>query len=312
MIELVVSQDYSGSRLDRFLTKNTDLPHGALQRLIRKGDVKLNGKKANANSSVTAGDIIRIYAADVKGRSVEFMEGLPLPEVIYEDDFILAVNKPPLLASQPNERGGDCLSERIKLYLKDIVISSGGSYVPGVINRLDMNTSGIVLCAKTPKAARELSALIAEGKIQREYIAIVKGELTKTIKAIHYALPDEAHNKMLLSDSPSENSQRMESVFAPIKSAGGYTAVKAMLITGKKHQIRAQLAQLGYPVVGDMKYGVSGIELGMKRQALHCYMLGLTLWYDSSRLKLVCDLPRDMGEGLRRCGVGEVGVVGVG
>ncbi|MCR4722172.1 MAG: RluA family pseudouridine synthase [Eubacteriales bacterium] len=307
MTELKVSEACEGSRLDRFLSKTTDIPRGALQKLIRTGAVKLNGRKTAPSEKVSSGDLVSVNASDVFPRSVEFNDALPLPDVIYEDDIILAVNKPPFLASQPYAGSTDCLSERIKLYFRDEIIQNDASFIPGVLNRLDTNTSGIVLSAKTPQAARNMSALIASGKLERVYTALCLGELKKNIHVTNWAFSDSKNNKMILYDEPGEGRARMESVFSPIKTADGYTLVSAKLITGKKHQVRAQLAKLGFPVVGDRKYGEGGNKGdGMiSRQALHCSLVSFTLWYDSSRLTIKCELPEDMQKALELSGIGK-------
>lgn len=306
MTELKVGEAYEGSRLDRFLSKTTDIPRGALQKLIRTGAIKLNGRKTAPSEKVGSGDLVSIDAADVSARSVEFNDSLPFPDVIYEDDIVLAVNKPPFLASQPYAGSTDCLSERIKLYFKDEIIRNDASFIPGVLTRLDTNTSGIVLSAKTPQAARNMSALIASGKLERVYTALCFGKLTRNVHVTDWAFSDSKNNKMILYDEPGEGRTRMESVFSPIRTANGYTLVSAKLITGRKHQVRAQLAKLGFPVVGDRKYGEGGNNGGgiIARQALHCSLVSFTLWYDSSRLTIKCELPEDMQKALELSGIG--------
>ncbi len=300
-IDLNVGEEYDGMRLDRFVFKSTNCSKVAVQKLIRKGDVKLNGKKAPADTPVKAGDIIKVYGAEMKSeKSVSFCEGLGNLDILYEDEFILALNKPSCLSTQPSQGRVDCLSERVKLYYKDMITSSGGRFIPSPQNRLDYETSGIVLCAKTPKAAKELSELIREGDIDKQYYALCFGNIPKKMRLENYAIKDSKQNKMILYDEAVENSVRMDAVYTPLAKGDSLSLINAKLITGKTHQIRAQLSHVGAAVVNDKKYGNRNLNASfvqkhkLDRLCLHCYETSFNLWYAPGDIKITCDMPLDI------------------
>lgn len=306
MREFNIGSDFAGMRLDRFIKKACpDIGKNTAQKLIRRGDVKVNGIKGRAETALTGGDTVKIYVKNAEeAPSLRINMSLPNPDVIYEDDCILAVNKPPYLPSQPNTAGEDSVSERIKKYLAPAIESYGGLFVPGTANRLDTNTSGIILAGKTPDAARQLAAVFAANKADKRYRALVYGHLPQRVKATHYAAADPTENKVTVYDNDGEGRRCMSSVFTPAEYIGDYTLTDIKLITGRKHQIRAQLAHIGYPVVMDGKYGDRAVNEAFKRkyalsrQFLHCGETSLTLWYDGSLLKITCEMPADLNEAL--------------
>ena len=307
LIRLNVKDEFDGMRLDRFVLNNTECSKGAVQKLIRKGDVKVNKKRSEASVRVKSGDVVDVYNAAPKS-AAKFVEGLPLPKVIYEDDFILAVNKPAGLNTQPGGSSADCLSERVKLYLKDVVEEYGGAFVPAPANRLDNGTSGIVLCGKTPKAAAELSALIRENKVKKCYFVLVCGKLNERVRLDGFARKDAKRNMMLPCDANEQGAVKMSAVYEPLETFGEYTLVKAKLITGKTHQIRFQLSAAGHEVVGDNKYGNRRIneefknKYGFCRLFLHCCEMSFKMWDDSGSMKITCALPEDMQNILKDIG----------
>lgn len=301
LIELTVNDEYSDMRLDRFVFKSTDCSKVAIQKLIRKGDIKLNGKRVSADTAVKSGDKVKVYGAALKtADAVSFDGSVGSLDILYEDDFILAINKPTGLATQPSQSKTDCLSERIKFYLKDIIIKSNYRFVPAPVNRLDFETSGIVLCGKTPKAAKELSELIREGDVDKQYYALCFGNLPQKIRLENYALKDSKHNKMCLYDYHVDNSVRMDGIYTPIAKGKDISLINAKLITGKTHQIRAQLAYIGAPVVNDYKYGNRVLNDNLKKEqnvnrlCLHCYETAFDLWYAPGDIKITCDMPSDL------------------
>ena len=303
MKQFTITEDFSGMRLDRFIKKACpEIGKNTAQKMIRKGDAKVNGKKASADCILNTGDTVKIYVREDAVKTLEINFELPDPEVIYEDELIMAVNKPPYLPSQPSSKGEDSVSERVKKYLADDIKAYDGLFSPGTANRLDTNTSGIVLAGKTPQAQRELSSLIASNKIDKVYTALVYGHFPGKMKVSDYAVKNTSSNLMTVYDEPVEGSVSMVSVFEPVEYIGEYTLLRAKLITGRTHQIRAQLSHLGYPVVLDRKYCDSTRNdrfrqsYGLNRQFLHCSEVSFKIWYDSSILKITCDLPEDLAD----------------
>ncbi len=305
-----VGSEYDEMRLDRFVLNNTSLSKGLVQKLIRKGDVKINGKKAEASDHVHTLDEIKIYnAAQSDLPAASFVQGLPKVKVVYEDPFILAVNKPSGLNTQQGGQNNDCLNERIKLHLKDVVLHYNGVFVPAAVNRLDYGTSGIVLCGKTPTAAKELSRLIRENKIKKYYVALIFGEMKRKIKAECYAKKDTAKNIMLPCNEGDDGAVKMVAVYESLGVSDGMSLVKARLITGKTHQIRFQLSSLGYPLVGDNKYGnvrknkIFKEKYGLDRMFLHCCETSFDLWDSSGNLRLVCEMPEELRSVCKKMGL---------
>ncbi len=300
MEELTVRKEFEDMRLDRFISKAySDLPKAAIQKLIRTGSIRVNGKKVPANARLCTGDIVGMKTKEQRQQLPEKKE-LPPPEIIYENSLLLAVNKPAGLITHPDGKKEDSLTDRIVMYLYDDIKQYNGMFIPGVVNRLDINTSGIVLAPKTPDAAKKMNALMRKNKFEKHYLTLVKGVFPERIKATHFAEKDRAHNKMILSDNPTEHSVEMISVFDPIETKNGYTLLSARLITGRTHQIRAQLSALGYPVVGDMKYGdaetnrVFAERYGLRRQFLHCYSVSFPTWTDGGNFRVLCKPPEDL------------------
>lgn len=310
MIELTVGTEYAEMRLDRFVFKAADIGKNTAEKLIRKGEVKVNGKKARADLILRKDDTVRIYGVAGKDAgAVSFKEGLDGVDVLYEDEFILAVNKPAFLPTQPMQGQEDCLSERIKLYLKDIIAESGYRFIPAPVNRLDYETSGIVLAGKTPDAARKLSELLREEKIDKHYSALCLGKMDRQLRLENWAVKDPKENRMTLYGEKTENASRMLGIYRPERTSEGYTLADAKLITGKTHQIRSQLAYAGHPLVNDYKYGIRKEndmfreKYGIRRLFLHCREVSFSLWYSPGDIKITCDMPEEMKKVLEKLGM---------
>lgn len=310
MIELTVGTEYAEMRLDRFVFKAADIGKNTAEKLIRKGEVKVNGKKAKADLILQKDDTVRIYGvAEKNAGAVSFKEGLGKVDVLYEDEFVLAVNKPAFLPTQPMQGQEDCLSERIKLYLKDIIADSGYRFIPAPVNRLDYETSGIVLAGKTPDAARKLSELLRDEKIDKHYAALCFGKMDRQLRLENWAVKDPKENRMKLYGEKRENTSRMLGIYRPEKISEEFTLTDAKLITGKTHQIRSQLAYAGYPLINDYKYGLRKEndmfrdKYGIRRLFLHCREVSFSLWYAPGDIKITCDLPEEMRKVLEKIGM---------
>jgi len=302
--EITVGKEYDGTRLDRFVSKYYPaIPKGKIQKMLRKGDIRLNGKKSAGDVRVAENDIVRIFTVDEE-KKINVRTDVGDVEVIYEDESLICVMKPAGLITHPDGNHTDSLSERLIKYL----YSDGkydGVFTSSPLNRLDYNTSGIVLAAKTPSYARVLAELIARNKVVKEYIAIVEGDFTGRHRVVTYAVKDEKENKMILSEDETENSMQMISVFEGIESTGEYSIVKCRLITGKTHQIRSQLAFLGHPIMGDVKYcSPSSKEttrkLNIRRQMLHC--CNVTVPTDFDTIKVYSSPTEDMWKVIGKLG----------
>lgn len=178
-------------------------------------------------------------------------------EVLYEDNHIIAVYKPTGVLTQNDKSGDESLMDMVKKYLKEKHKKPGKVFL-GLVHRLDRPVSGIVLFAKTSKGASRLSEQFRSHKIKKIYHAIVIGKLKKRIIK-SYIIKDEERKKAVVYKNPEPNSQMAELEYEAVESSDRYTLLKIKLKTGRFHQIRAQLSSIGFPLLGDIKYGASAI-----------------------------------------------------
>ena len=259
MKQIVVDERFSKERLNKYLSgilPNASM--GFIYKMLRKKNIVLNGRKAQGNELLSAGDEIKIFFSDdtfdkfSRKEAVTIADARPLT-VLYEDNDVIAVHKPAGLLSQSDRAGGDCVNTRILSYLaKKNELPS--DFTPSIVNRLDRNTSGLVLAGKTYQGVRTLTEEIRTRKVIKTYKCICVGrfEEHKTVTAYLKEIPG---NQVEIYDNEVAGSRRIITEFIPETQLNGYTLLTVILHTGRKHQIRAQLSALGHPVVGEPKYG---------------------------------------------------------
>ena len=285
MREITISGKEAGQRLDKFLFRY--LPGAGksfLYKQLRKKNIVLNRKKAEGKELLQQGDHVAIYFSE---ETLEKFQGLQKESsgpaldpsaVLYEDEDVLVINKPAGMLSQKAAEQDVSLVE----YLRGYLLRSGACreedfllYRPGVCNRLDRNTSGLVLCGKNLQAAQQLTALIRDRAVGKYYLALVKGEVKASFRISGWLRKDTAANRVTVSREPAEGAARIETACRPLAEGEGCTLLEVELITGRTHQIRAQLAALGHPLAGDPAYGDPGwnkvcrASYGLRRQFLH-------------------------------------------
>lgn len=297
MREIVISKNEAGQRLNKLVMKYLNkAPSSFVYRMIRKKNIKLNGGKAVGNEIVYVGDVIQLYLADdtidsfrddniqtaASGSQKKFK-----PEIIYHDHNVLIVNKPVGVLSQKASKDDYSINESVLDYLLDngyITSAQLRTYKPSICNRLDRNTSGLVLCGVSLMGSQELSRIIRERNIDKYYYTIVKGQMKSVQDVTAYLVKDEKKNTVIVRDSVDEIKQasgknefeKIHTIFEPVRTNGKYTELKVKLITGKTHQIRAQLYHMGHPIVGDQKYGDRETNIyfrqtyKLRNQLLHC------------------------------------------
>ncbi|MEE0954790.1 MAG: RluA family pseudouridine synthase [Eubacterium sp.] len=314
MIELVIKESESGQRLDKFLRRYLpEAGSGFLYRMMRKKNIVLNGKKAEGRELLKPGDTIKIFFSDetiakFKGRGLA-EEGLPALKqewILYEDSDMLVLNKPAGILSQKGEDDTPSMVEYIRGYLVkkgELTEESLRFYKPGVVNRLDRNTSGILLAAKTLAAARSLSLELKERTADKFYLAVVHGKPEKAAHAAAWLARTEAdpNHKVRIADEFFEGASRIETEYEPISSGREYSLLKVRLITGKTHQIRCHLASLGYPIAGDRKYGIREAK-APKRQMLHAWKLQIEMGSNDKKT-FTAPVPEDMLDFMTRDGI---------
>jgi len=273
--EIIIAADTKNQRLDKFLSKYLNTaPKSFIYKMIRKKNIKLNGKKAVGSEILAENDVLQIYISDKIIDEFRAVKKIDINareiDIVYENEHVLIINKPRGLLSQPSSsHEQDTVLSRALAYLHkkgDYDISAESVFTPGLCNRLDRNTTGIILCAKTLNASQQLNKAIAEGKSEKYYLAIVIGKVSSGGLLEGYHTKDAASNKVSISTSVEGKSVLTE--YMPIAVSSSHSLLKVKLLTGRSHQIRAHLAGIGHPIFGDEKYG-SKAEPSPKYQMLH-------------------------------------------
>ena len=295
MREIVIEKNEAGQRLDKFLAKYmNEASKSFFYKMMRKKNITLNGKKCEGNEKLAEGDVVKLFLAEdtiEKFSSVQVQEVKKVDlDILYEDDEIILVNKPAGMLSQKAKETDESLVE----YLIDYLLGSGKltesglrAFRPSVCYRLDRNTSGIVAAGKSLAGLQMLSGVFKDRSIHKYYQCLVSGEIRDVKTVDGWLLKDEKKNQVrILTDVEAkrfegkggdEEPKRIRTKYEPIATDGRFTLLKVTLLTGRSHQIRAHLASLGHPIVGDFKYGgVSKVNPSgrtVKYQLLHSYRL---------------------------------------
>ncbi len=288
MRELIFRED-AGQRLDKYLQKYLNLaPKSFLYKMLRKKNIVLNGKKADGSEKLKNGDVIRLYLSEEtlekfhESRKADQYPRWPGLEIVYEDRQILLVNKPVGMLSQKADPKDVSLNEYLVGYLLEsgqVTPESLAGFTPGVCNRLDRNTSGLVIGAKTLAAAQEMGRLLKERRAGKYYLALVKGQVTRKERIRGWLTKDETKNQARVSREPLENGVPIETAYEPLAANKEMTLLKVELVTGKTHQIRSHLAGIGHPLAGDRKYGDAAFNryfretYGLNSQFLHSWQI---------------------------------------
>ena len=288
MRELIFQED-AGQRLDKYLQKYLNLaPKSFLYKMLRKKNIVLNGKKAEGSEKLKNGDVIRLYLSEEtlekfhESRKADQYPRWPGLEIVYEDRQLLLVNKPAGMLSQKADPKDVSLNEYLVGYLLEsgqVTPESLAGFTPGVCNRLDRNTSGLVIGAKTLVAAQEMGRLLKERRAGKYYLALVKGQVTRKERIRGWLAKDEAKNQARISREPLENGTPIETAYEPLAANKEMTLLKVELVTGKTHQIRSHLAGIGHPLAGDRKYGDAAFNryfretYGLNSQFLHSWQI---------------------------------------
>ena len=288
MRELIFQED-AGQRLDKYLQKYLNLaPKSFLYKMLRKKNIVLNGKKAEGSEKLKNGDVIRLYLSEEtlekfhESRKADQYPRWPGLEIVYEDRQLLLVNKPAGMLSQKADPKDVSLNEYLIGYLLEsgqMAPESLAGFTPGVCNRLDRNTSGLVIGAKTLAAAQEIGRLLKERRAGKYYLALVKGRVTRKERIRGWLTKDETKNQARISREPLENGAPIETAYEPLAANKEMTLLKVELVTGKTHQIRSHLAGIGHPLAGDRKYGDAAFNryfretYGLNSQFLHSWQI---------------------------------------
>ena len=296
MKEFTIGPNDAGQRLDRFLAKAVPLlPASLAQKYIRLKRIKLGGKRVERDTRLNTGDILQLYINDEffdkpREDNAYLTVANPKLTIVYEDEHILLVDKRPGLAVHPHDGAdfGKTLIDHIQAYLyqkKEWKPREENAFTPALCNRIDRNTGGIVIAAKTAEALRVLNQKIKDREMDKRYLAIVEGTPKPRDGSLKgYLFKDAKKNRVFVTDTPQAGSKSCQTNYKTIASKNGLTLVECELITGRTHQIRAQFAHAGHPLLGDGKYGKLDKRFDRNYQALYSYKLTFDFSTDAGSL----------------------------
>ncbi|MCR5539695.1 MAG: RluA family pseudouridine synthase [Ruminococcus sp.] len=300
MREFSINKNDAGQRMDKFLTKAVPaLPKNLMYKYIRLKRIKLNGKRCEISTKLSEGDNVQLYINDEffpekRDEAHRFLNAPKDIEIVYEDENILLCDKSCGLVVHEDESGeADTLIDRVLHYLYDkgeYDPDTENSFTPALCNRIDRNTSGIVICAKNAESLRVLNQKVKDRELEKLYLCVTAGIPNKKsaeLKAFHRR--DEKTKVVRVEDKPFPGSKTMITRYKTLaeNKQSGLALLEVDLVTGRTHQIRAHLAHIGYPLLGDGKYGSNKINraLGVKTQALCSYKLTFRFTTESGCLE---------------------------
>ncbi|MCI8684290.1 MAG: RluA family pseudouridine synthase [Lachnospiraceae bacterium] len=289
-----IGKNEKDQRFDKYLKKLlSDAPSSFIYKMLRKKNITLNGKKADGSEKLMLGDEVKLFLSDetfqkFSGKVSEVSSQYPDNplDIIYEDDDILVINKPVGMLSQKAAAGDVSANEYVIGYLlrqKKLTESDLRTFRPSVCNRLDRNTSGLLIAGKSLKGLQDMAKLLNDRSVEKYYQCLVKGQVTEPRRAEGWLSKDQENNQAVISGRELPGAKYIKTEYTPkavfTSEHQAYTLLEVHLITGRSHQIRAHLASLGYPVVGDGKYGDRQVNLQFARklkvhfQLLHASMI---------------------------------------
>ena len=297
---LTVSDDFSGERIDSFIALTTELSRSAAQKLIENGDVTVKGEPVSKKHLVKDGDEIEISLPEAKEYEIE-AENIPI-NIVYEDSDIAVINKDSGMVVHPAQGNySGTLVNALLYHMKDSLSGIGGVMRPGIVHRIDKDTSGLLVIAKNDFAHQALSAELEHHGIVREYHMLVKGGFKNERGTLSYPIGRHPadRKKMAVLLSPSAHAKEAVTHYEVLEEFGEVSYLKAYLETGRTHQIRVHMSYVGHALIGDETYGGGKIRFEklhaslLDGQILHAKKLILTHPRTKERLEFECPLPEN-------------------
>lgn len=282
---LVIAQNDAGQRLDKFLTKTYhQLPASLLYKAMRKKDIRRNGRRCTISDRLEEGDVLTLFLPEdtlqTAPPTYEFMHASRQLDIVYEDEHLLLLNKKAGLLVHPDDKEfTDTLIFRVQRYLYEKGAydpANEASFAPALVNRIDRNTSGIVIAAKTAVALRILNEKLKNREIQKYYLCIVHGHMPRQSDTLEGFLEkNEKQNRVYISDKAKQGARTIRTRYRVLAEQDALSLLEIHLLTGRTHQIRAHMASIGHPLLGDGKYGSNAQNkgTGFTKQALCSYRL---------------------------------------
>lgn len=280
-------------RLDAYISKEIeDLSRSMIQKLLEEDKISVNGKTAKPSYKVQEGDIIEVNIEEPKEVKIEAQD-IPL-DIIYEDNDILVVNKQKGLVVHPANGNPDgTLVNAIMAHCKDSLSGIGGELRPGIVHRLDKDTSGLLIIAKNDKAHIQVSEQIKNREVKKTYIALVRGTITEDEATINMPIgrSTKDRKKMAVTKNGKEAITHFKVLNRFTTNKASYTLLEIKIDTGRTHQIRVHMAEIGHPVIGDGVYSNGKNEFGVQGQCLHAKKLEFVHPITGKEMKLEAPLP---------------------
>lgn len=297
MKSFTISKNDSGQRLDKFISKAVPaLPKSLMYKYIRTKRIKINSKRGEISTKLVEGDVVDMYINDEffapVDKHYDFLSASKNLDIVYEDENILLLDKKVGLLSHPDESEyNDTLITRVKRYLYEkgeYDPKDENSFAPALVNRIDRNTGGIVIAAKTAESLRILNQKLKDRELEKYYLCVIHGTLKKKNGLLSgWLIKDEKKNKVRVFDKEQQGAKEIRTKYAVIDEKDGLSLVEVELLTGRTHQIRAHFSSIGHPLLGDGKYGTNSLNkpLGYKKQFLYSYRLKFAFTSEAGALE---------------------------